>query len=80
MSLIVTYIKGGINMKSILVLAQIVIIGVFALVSQHSESKSMEKEEKKTIMKEYSNNLNTATFAGGCFWRVESDFEKGLGR
>jgi Tfp pilus assembly protein PilO len=67
-------------MKSILVLAQIVIIGVFALVSQHSESKSMEKEEKKTIMKEYSNNLNTATFAGGCFWRVESDFEKGLGR
>lgn len=63
-------------MKSILVLALLVIIGVFALGCQHSESKSMEKEEKKTIMKEYPNNLNTATFTGGCFWCVESDFEK----
>ncbi len=27
-------------------------------------------------MKTESNNLKTAFFAGGCFWCVESDFEK----
>jgi peptide methionine sulfoxide reductase msrA/msrB len=27
-------------------------------------------------MTKENNNLKTATFAGGCFWRTESDFEK----
>ena len=32
--------------------------------------------DKKPEMKDITNDLRTATFAGGCFWCVEADFEK----
>lgn len=37
---------------------------------------SKDKKGRDTVMEEKQKNLQTATFAGGCFWCVESDFEK----
>ena len=39
-------------------------------------NKPQEKSGKGAAMPEVPKNLQTATFAGGCFWCVESDFEK----
>lgn len=38
-------------------------------------AESSQKESNK-IMKDTKTIIHTATFAGGCFWCVESDFEK----
>jgi peptide methionine sulfoxide reductase msrA/msrB len=40
------------------------------------DSKPQGQPEKGAAMAEVPKNLQTATFAGGCFWCVESDFEK----
>jgi peptide methionine sulfoxide reductase msrA/msrB len=41
-----------------------------------ADQKPQEKPGKGATMPEVQKNLKTATFAGGCFWCVESDFEK----
>jgi peptide methionine sulfoxide reductase msrA/msrB len=40
------------------------------------QNKNNPKQETSITMNETYSNLQKATFAGGCFWCVESDFEK----
>ncbi len=60
-------------MKSLFIITIILLIGLVLFGFQKSNNKP---DEKSPIMKAESQNLKTATFAGGCFWCVESDFEK----
>ena len=50
--------------------------GVFVVGVQLFNINATEKHVKETSMNKNDNSLRTATFAGGCFWCVESDFEK----
>lgn len=63
-------------MKSIIILTIALIIGAFAGGFLSADDQSMQKTAKKNDMKKMDKHLQTATFAGGCFWCVESDFEK----
>ena len=63
-------------MKSIFIIMIIFLIGMILFGFQKSNDKSSKQAEKSPIMKAEPKNLKTATFAGGCFWCVESDFEK----
>ena len=70
------FMEGGIDMKSILFITMAMIIAASAC-SFQSFDKNREKTGKKGVeMKGKDNNFRTATFAGGCFWCVEADFEK----
>ena len=63
-------------MKTFFILIIILAIGTFAVGIQYTKSHATEKQGKGNVMNEKSNSLHAATFAGGCFWCVESDFEK----
>lgn len=60
-------------MKKFSIIGAIFLIGIVLFGFQKSNNK---QDEKSPIMKADPKNLKTATFAGGCFWCVESDFEK----
>ncbi|CAB1062532.1 Peptide-methionine (R)-S-oxide reductase MsrB (EC [Olavius sp. associated proteobacterium Delta 1] len=63
-------------MKSIIVLTIILIMAIFTVGFQAADNKSTKKQAYGKAGNEMAANLKTATFAGGCFWCVESDFEK----
>jgi peptide methionine sulfoxide reductase msrA/msrB len=63
-------------MKSIFLVVFVVLVGLILLGFQKSNDKQAKQAEKSAVMKAEPKNLKTATFAGGCFWCVESDFEK----
>jgi peptide methionine sulfoxide reductase msrA/msrB len=52
------------------------LIGIVPFGIQKISAKQPKQEEKSSLMKTESKDYKTATFAGGCFWCVESDFEK----
>jgi len=62
--------------NKILIIGAIFLIGIVLFGFQKSNDKQLKQEEKSPLMKTEPKNYKIATFAGGCFWCVESDFEK----
>lgn len=63
-------------MKAMTYLIGLLVIGLFVTGVNFAKDKPVEKmtKEKSTAMTKANEGL--ATFAGGCFWCTESDFEK----
>ena len=61
-------------MKTVLMLVLMLAAGLVA--AGLADNKPQEKSGKGAAMPEPDKNLPTATFAGGCFWCTETDFEK----
>ncbi len=60
-------------MKNIILILAAVLILVFLIAFQSYGKKTIHKEMR---MSDINNSLTKATYAGGCFWCVESDLEK----
>jgi peptide methionine sulfoxide reductase msrA/msrB len=63
-------------MRNALILVLLMTLASLAFVFASCAKSPEASMDKKVEMKEGSDHLQTATFAGGCFWCVESDFEK----
>ena len=61
-------------MKTVFMMVLMLAAGLVAAGS--ADSKPQEQSGRGAGMPEVKKNLQTATLAGGCFWCVESDFEK----
>lgn len=63
-------------MKYIILFLIILAIGAVSFGFQETMNKKPGMEGKEMTVDNDKNGLLTATFAGGCFWCTESDFEK----
>jgi peptide methionine sulfoxide reductase msrA/msrB len=62
-------------MRNMMITAAMAALGLLSVAFVLSSSRAVDKEGAGSAMKEQQ-ELETATLAGGCFWCVESDFEK----
>jgi len=60
-------------MKKLLMITIILLFGAIMAGFQYAQN---QKSEKSAVMNDENNTFKIATLAGGCFWCVESDFEK----
>ena len=66
-------------MKSLLLTSTVVVAAAFSLGLRTGSEGQEGGQEGRTDMSETHEDLRTATFAGGCFWCSEADFEKSEG-
>jgi peptide methionine sulfoxide reductase msrA/msrB len=62
-------------MRKVMIIAAMAALGLLSVAFVLSSGRAVDKEGAGSAMKEQQ-ELETATLAGGCFWCVESDFEK----
>jgi len=60
-------------MKKLIMITIVILFGAIIVGFQHTTKQT---SEKSTTMNDENITLKIATLAGGCFWCVESDFEK----
>jgi len=63
-------------MKTVVTLVLLIFIGALAAGLLQAQTQSQEKKTREAGVQAKPKDLATATLAGGCFWCVESDFEK----
>jgi peptide methionine sulfoxide reductase msrA/msrB len=70
------YRTEEVDMRKRVILTALLMVGIFLFGFHFGRAAVKGKTEKGSGMEKKNRGSLTATFAGGCFWCVESDFEK----